>query len=263
MTKTTTMGLAAAALLSMAAASQASVLVNETFSYADGTTLTGETPTVGGPWTTISGTADQVTVTGGKTTLVQTTQSEDLAVAFAGGTVAAAGSVFYAGYDLTVPTATTISNVYFSGFNSTPTIFAGRTWVAAPTTPGAGFRLGLSNDSSITDADGEVFTGDLAFGTTYRVVVKYDFDAKQATLYVNPADATATGLVATDPGFSDPVGSFFLREASSSGNTTQVLDNLIVATTLTEAIGGTAIPEPASLAALAGVAVLGLRRRGR
>jgi hypothetical protein len=140
------------------------------------------------------------------------------------------------------------------------TLFGARLWVAAPTS--SGYRLALSNDNSITDNDGEVFSSDLSFGTTYRVVTKYEYDNPDAMLWINPLTEASASVTATDPAFSDEFAAYAFRQAA--GNTMQVIDNLVVADNFQEALTGEAvIPEPTSacLVMLAGLALVGVRSR--
>jgi hypothetical protein len=167
--------------------------------------------------------------------------------------------LFYAGFDVTVDASAAPGSVMFAHFLQGTTNFTSRLWVTAPTA--SGYRLALSNDSSITDADGEVFSSDLTLGTSYRVVVSYDFSAGAGTLWINPVDQSSPSLSATDPGFNNAVAAYAFRQGTlSSGGSTQTIDNLYVATTFTEALTG--IPEPAT----AGFLLLGslfLARRRR
>ncbi len=240
----------------------ATILVNESFTHPDGN-LVGQVPTPGPgvAWAqTGTGANGPVQVVGGKAVVVQNASSlysQDVNVGT--GTAMAAGDRWYASFDVSVTqVGATISNVYFAHFIEGTSNFVSRLWVTAPTT--SGFRFALSNDSSITDVDGEVFSDDLALDTTYRLVVSYDYTGQNGSLWINPANESSPSLAATDPGFSNPVFGYALRQGSpsSSHNTTQTVDNLCVATTFMEAL--TCVPEPST----AGFLLLGgllLRRR--
>lgn len=241
----------------------AAMLVRETFTYADGD-LVGEDPPVGGAWNVFSGSGGtDVLVTSGKVATVQGAGSrEDVSVPFEGAFALGAGGVVYSGFDLTVADpGAAITDVYFAGFLEGSSLFDSRIWITAPTT--SGYRLALSNDNSITDVDGEIRSGDLAFGTTYRVITKYDYDAKAGKFWIDPVNESSAGFAATDPGFSDEVGAYMFRQAG--GNTTQVLDNLFVSTTFEGALTGTEIPEPfiGSALVVAAIAFTSYRRLGR
>lgn len=245
----TLMGVAAAALASVVAHSNAAIVVNETFSYADGN-LVGNDPAIGAAWAAHSGAGSTaVQVTSGAAVLAQGGGSrEDVNIGFEGGIAAGPGTVLTATFDLTIPAITgNITSVYFAHFLEGTSNFPARLWLTAPTS--TGFRLALSNDSSITDGDGEVFTGDLAFGTVYGISLTYDYTGMSSSLSINGGPSlTAVG----DTTVSDEVTAFGLRQGS--GNSTQIIDNLVI-----DAV----VPEPTSLAAIAGLAVFANRRRSR
>ncbi|MFH0980126.1 MAG: PEP-CTERM sorting domain-containing protein [Planctomycetota bacterium] len=234
----------------LGATANATIWVQESFTHPDGN-LVGQTPEIGGTWATHSGTIGPVQVGGGAITLVQSAAATQ-DVNTGTGTAMAAGDRWYAGFDLSVTGGTT--NVYFAMFMEGSSLFDGRIWLTAPAS-GGNYRLALSNDNSITDADGEVFTGDLSFGTEYRVVHYYDYTAMAAKLWIDPVNESSPGFLAADPGYSDEVAAYAFRQAG--GNSQQQIDNLVVATTFNEAV-----PEPGSLVllALGGLAILRRRR---
>src|SRR5687768_13796466 len=157
---------AAAAVIGLgAAAAQGAVLVDESFTYTDGN-LVGRDPAIGGVWGAHSGLATvPVQVSGGSAVLVQGAGTrEDVNSTFEGGFVAGAADTLYSSFDLTISDpAATITSGYFAHFMQGTTIFAGRVWVAPPTA--SGYRIAVSGDAAL-DADGEVYSSDLAFGTT-------------------------------------------------------------------------------------------------
>ncbi len=215
-----------------AAPAAADFVVRETFTYPDNTSLTGETPELGGPWATHSGTADQLQVVGGAAKVVQTTQSEDVNVLFANGEVAGAGETFYAGFDLTV-TATSVVTHYFAHFNVNNSTFTTRVFLTTFT--GGDYTLGISDTSTM----GATWATGLTFNTTYRIVISYNFDTKTSKLWVNPTQESDPSIQAVGT-TSQAIKAFALREASGSGTTTETIDNLCVATTFVEALTCTA-----------------------
>ena len=247
--------IAVACVLSLATSmAQADILINESFAHPDGN-LVGQVPTPGpgAAWAAHSGAGSMpVQVSSGAIILNHGSGSRE-DVNSDTGLMMGAGDRWYAGFDVTVTGGTT--NVYFGMFLDGTSNFLSRIWVTAPA-GGGNYRLGFSNDNSITDADGEVFSGDLSFGTTYRLVSYYDYTAMQGKLWIDPVDESSPGFLATDPGYSDPVTAYAFRQ--SSGDSSQTIDNLCVATTFDEAL--TCIPEPASLMLL-GLGALLLRRR--
>lgn len=244
--------LAAVAAFGLAVSAQAAIEVNDTFTYADGN-LVGNVPAVGGAWATHSGTTGPVLVSGGKISIVQGA-AQDVNVPFANGSMGA-GDIYYAAFDLTVADpGAAVTPVYFAHFLDGTSNFTSRLWMTIPTT--SGYRLGFSNDSSISDADGEVFTGDLSFGTTYRVVSSYNYDTGAGTLWINPTDFSSASISAADPGFSNTADGYAFRQAA--GNTTQVIDNLVVGTSFSDVV----VPEPTMLGllGLAGLTLVSRRR---
>ena len=246
---------AAGLLAAVAAASSANaaVLISDAFP-TDGD-LAGTTPATGSAWAVFSGDGGiDITVAAGKATLAQGSGGrEDLNVNFDGGYTLGAGGKLYSSFDLVVPEVTgAITSTYFALFFRNSSTFNTRLWIAAPTT--GGYRLAVSGDASITDADGEVFSDDLAFGTSYKVVTMYDYDTGDSTLWINPVNESSPSATTADGTFSDAIVGYGFRQAA--GNTTQVIDNLVVGTTF-----GDVIPEPASVSLLAVGSLALLRRR--
>jgi hypothetical protein len=257
--------LAFVAGVSFTSAAPAAILIHETFEHPNGN-LVGQTPTPGpgAVWTAHSGAgAKPIQVSGGVATVVQSTGSgEDINTAWT--PALSAGQTVYAGFDLTV-SGSTFNNTNFAHFNRTATTFNGRLWLAPTVPAGSGYRLAVSGDNSITDADGEAFWGsNLTPGEQYRVVVAFGFDSQDSTLWVDPTSESSTSVVATDGSFSDALIAFAFRQASDSVST-QVFDNLIVATTFDEALGATPIPEPSTvlmtLMAASALGAVAMRRR--
>ncbi|HVT30935.1 MAG TPA: hypothetical protein VHE81_23215, partial [Lacipirellulaceae bacterium] len=225
--------MAAISFAVLASNANGSMLVSDSFSYSDGNLVPNDPP-IGGAWNAHSGAGSvAVQVSSGTIGLAQGSGSrEDVNVPFEGGFAAGAGSVLYSGFDLTVPDpGTTITSTYFAHFLQGTSNFTSRLWVTTPST--IGYRLALSNDSAL-DLDGEAYSGDLVFGTTYRVVTKYDFDNQNGEMWINPVDESSPSFAATDPGFSDAVNAYAFRQAA--GNTNQTIDNLYVSTTFQGAL---------------------------
>ena len=224
--------------------SYGAVVLSDTFTYANGN-LAGT-----GSWTAHSGAGNiPVQVASNAITLTQGAGSrEDVNKALSA--TITTGQVFYAGFDLTVNDGST--EVYFAHFMYNNTGFTSRLFVTTPTT--AGFQLGISANASSADVKSGT---DLAFGTTYRVVQSYNFDTGAAQLWVNPTTIASPSVTSTSLDPSRAVGQFGFRQAA--GNSTQLIDNLQVATTFGEAA---AIPEPSS-ALLGAMGALALLRRRR
>lgn len=227
-------------------------LVNESFSYADGN-LVGQ-----GGWTAHSGAGNKaIQVSGGAISLDQSSGSgEDVNTAFA---AIGAGEIIYAGFDFTLASGQTVdpdaNGLYFAHFKDSGFGFRARVFVTVAGS-GGDFSVGLDGDGS---APSVTWASDLSFDTTYRAVVSYDFDTGNTQLWI---DATAEG----DTNISDNAGSantaieaFAFRQASDYTGS-QLIDNLLVATTFSEAA---VVPEPSSTAllGLAGLATLLRRKR--
>jgi hypothetical protein len=246
--------LAVACVLVLAtSAAQADILVNENFTHPDGN-LVGQVPTPGPglAWAAHSSAGlNPVQVSSGHIIINQASSSEDVNVDT--GMVMGTGDLWYAAFDFSNTGGS--SSAYFAHFLENASNFVSRIWVTAPAA-GGDFRLAFSNDNSITDGDGEVFSADLTYGTTYRVVSSYDFTAQQGTLWIDPINESSPSMTATDPGYSDACFGYAFRQGG--GGTQQIVDNLVVATTFDEALTG--VPEPASFVLL-GIGALLLRRR--
>jgi len=131
-------------------------------------------------------------------------------------------------------------------------------------TPSTGhdFTFGLGSSSSSTAVN---WASDLSFNHDYRVVIAYDYDSGDSTLWVDPTSEADTSIT-YDGAYSDAVTAMAFRQAYPSSDNFQVIDNLVVATTFQEALTGIPVPEPATmaLAALGGLALLGMGlKRGK
>ena len=109
----------------------------------------------------------------------------------------------------------------------------------------------------------------LSLGTTYRVVVDWSFVSGPLNdtfkLYVSPTDpvqandtpyySTTWASTSAEPA---QISAFNFRQGTAASAPAEKVDNLGVSTTFAEAL---AIPEPASLAMMAGAGLLALRTR--
>lgn len=234
----------AVAFIVAGTSASAALLINEPFDYPNGNLVPN------GGWANHSGTGSLVQVNGGSISLNQGSGSRE-DVNRTTGTTLAAGESIFAAFDLTVPSGAT--DVYFAHFMETNTLFNSRTYTAAPTS-GGDYTVGVSDSNTLTAK----WPTDLSFNTTYRVVIKFDFDSGDSTLWVNPS-SEASASVVHNGGFNSPITAFGFRQAG--GSFVQVIDNLNVATSFDEALTG--IPEPATLS-LFGIGLIGMlacRRR--
>lgn len=164
------------------------------------------------------------------------------------------GQTYYFGFDAVV----TGSNaaVYFAHFKDagTGTDFTTRVHIG-PGPSGTDFTFGLSAISSAAAVSS--FPTGFSFGTTNRVVGSYTQGTNEIKLWVNPTDISSTSLSLIDPA-AHPTAAFSLRQAGVAS--TQVVSNLVVATTFNEAAG--IIPEPTTISlVLVSVGAMLFRRK--
>lgn len=232
--------------------SQASILYKDSFdTYTDGN-LVGQ-----GVWAAHSGAGNKpVQVSGGAITLQQSSGSGEDVNADVGATIGA-GDTWYYAFDVSVSGSS--NSIYFAHFLQGSTSFEGRLFVTPPNAPGDDYTFGLSGTSSTVQT---TWGTDLTYGSTHRVVVSYDYDTMGVSLWVDPADQSSTSISDTGS-FQDAVTAIAFRQTSPGDTGSQVIDNLVVATTFTEALTGVPEPSTLALAALGGFALLGfgLKRR--
>ncbi len=224
--------------------SLATIVATDSFTYPDGP-LVGN---VGSPWATHSGTTGQILVSSGKITLIQTTNSEDANIPLA--SALGAGGTYYAAFDLNVPTPSgAVVNVYFAHHKAGASTFKARIWLLTGA-PAGFYRIGLSDTSTAPTTLGvDVWSTDLAYGTTYRIVSSYNYDTGAAQLWVNPVNEASPKLTVGGVA-SIAVDSYGVREASNSGTTQQIIDNLCVGTLFNDVI--TCAPPPSTGACCTG-----------
>lgn len=223
----------------------ATVFYNETFSYSDGVLTSAS----GGLWAAHSGTNSYpVTVSSGTISLVQGSGTRE-DVHRSTGTAMGLGDTWYAGFDVTVSGGNT--TVYFAHFLLGTSYFGSRVFVTTPPGGSGDFTFGIGGATS----PHAVWPVALSYNTTYRLVVSYDYDTGAGYLWVNPAQQSDPSIYTTNY-IANAFTAFAFRQAS--GNSTQVIDNLVVGTSFIEVV-----PEPATaaLAALCGLGVVLFRRR--
>lgn len=224
-------GLLVAGIASLALAGSASAaqLMNETFTYPNGT-LTVVAPS----WVAHSGAgAKAIQVNGGVVRIDQSTGSgEDVNRVFG---AQPAGAKTYASFDLTVPTATFSGNAYFAHFkDSGTTLFRSRVFVVSAV---GGYQIALDN-SGIAPSPDAFWPTTLNFGQTYKIAISYNGVNGDAELWVDPVLETSPKILSNDgTGAGTLIESFALRQATpTSGQVFQDVDNIKVGTTFADVI---------------------------
>jgi hypothetical protein len=159
--------------------------------------------------------------------------------------------------DVTVSAAQATGDYFLHFSDGGSTIFNARVWAKSGTT---GYVLALATSSG-TPAAGAYGLTELAYGTTYRIVARYDFVAGAANdtgaLFVNPVNPFGIGdtpyVNATTLGTdATTMSAVCLRQGTASAAATLTIDNINVSAT---------VPAPATLALLAMGGIVATRRR--
>jgi hypothetical protein len=229
------------AAASLAGVANATIAVNEPFSYTDGSLITVSS----GLWFTHSGsTPGQVDVASGKVNVVGT-ETEDVSTAVTNVTgVPFTTGNLYASFVVNFSVLPAGSGAYFAHFRTTNTtayngkIFANTTGAAA-----GKFRLGVLNNSGTATN----ITTDLTLGTDYKVVLRYNVATAQSTLWLNPSSESATLNRADDFTATTAISVFFfaLRQATSEG--TMTIDDLKIGDQFTDVQTVSGVPSISGL----------------
>jgi hypothetical protein len=188
----------------------AAILLDESFTYPDGVLTEGSA----GKWINHSGTAGQVDVAGGVVNLTET-EGEDVSTLLAGGPYAANSSVvLYAAFKVRFSALPSGAGTYFAHFKNESTTFKAKVFATTSGAPAGQFRLGISRTANT----GTVLERDLALGTWYTVVIRYEIATAAATLWVDPTAETDQGVNATDAASASVITAFALRQSLSSGS---------------------------------------------
>jgi hypothetical protein len=268
---------------------QASLLFQEGFDYTSGSTLAGNGTwansysliTVGSGGLTYPGLAD-FSPSGNAASVAANpnagTSSSPFWSSGSFGTPASSG-VVYASFLLNYTGMTSPANYTFMGM--LPAAGNGGTFSnandpidLAERASGTGYVLGIrtygqgASYYGVNGAWNNPSAPVLSLNTTYLIVLKYDFSAKKASLFINPDMASEGTAIATSAGSSAAadLSQMYLRAAgkqSAGGNVESppyLVDSIRVGTTWEEVV----IPEPSAFALMGlGVLGLGLSRRMR
>jgi len=204
----------------------AEVLVSDDFPTNG--TLTGTTPAIGGVWTTISGTADQIQVVNNRVQLTDSA-SEDSESGF--GTSFTTGNLYF-GFDLSVADPGSYTGTdfeYFAHFSGSA--FTARTDIGEFTA--TGYRPGTASGSSTAEV---LWGSELSYATDYRLVVGYDFTTGLTTMWVDPSAVTDTSVTSTTVVTGRTLDAFNFRQSAASPNQDFSIGQLRVATTFDEVL---------------------------
>lgn len=218
----------------------AATYLSEDFAYPDGPI----TAPAASFWEHTSGKERELNVQNGAL-LLREDHSEDVAANLAPGPFAAdSGATLYAAFDLTATAFPSGEGNYFAHFRDSGSNFRGRVFIA-PTTDGQAsfYRIGISNNGKAEEA--AFFPQPLAIRTRYQIAVRYEVETASSTLWVDPTDADSES-VKDDSASPKTITRFAFRQSLSSGDGMGELqiDNLVVASTLEEALAGPSSQPP-------------------
>jgi hypothetical protein len=227
--------------------STATLLLTDSFNTNGA--LVGTTPGSGsGNWTNNTGTSGSLLVASNKL-VIQDDSTEDAYSAFS---AAQSGDV-YAAFTLNLASSDlpSTAGTYFASFMN-GTNYVGRLFSDTTSAASGKFRLGVAGTSTAFTTN---WGSDLSADVDYVIIMKFTQNGSNdaVTLWINPTDSSSTSITSTAGAFSTTVSGFGFRQAASSGDL--AIDNLVVATTFSEAL--VAVPEPHEFA-LAIVGLLGL-----
>ena len=225
-------------ILALTVSAQASIILNEPFTYSDGPVTTVSA----GVWTRFSGTANPSdAMISGNQLIIDRGETDDVSRDL--GTDYSSGSL-YIGFTLNMSAAPS-SEQYIFGLNNDGSTARDRLFVDAPG-GGGGYRVGVGPLTTTAI----YWASDLTLSTTYQIVMRADLDTDTTYLWVNPIDESSTS-VSTNGATTTIAMNVFSRQTTGEG--ISAVDNLLVATTFNEVV----IPEPGTMA-LMGLGLLGL-----
>lgn len=253
--------------VTLASSASAAILVSEDFTHPDGD-LVGNTPTPGpgAAWAAHSGAgSNSVQVTSGAAVLQQAGGGrEDVSTSFA---ARSATATTYARFDFSLPSGQTVDpddfGLYFTHLKGSGTSgFRARVGVVSPAA-GGDFILGFNaSGSRLSIAEGAShWPTELSFDTTYTVVTSYNAATGEAMLWLDPVNELSASLPNSAGGATGTEVEAFALRQSNDYTGSQIVDNVVVATSFDQALTG--IPEPSSLALLVGFAFWGAASRRR
>jgi len=215
------------------------LVLGDDFSYPDGSIITNS----GFFWNAHSGATGQTQVIQGRLSL-SSTNSEDISALLTNVPYAPGGGyVFYARFlvNFSALPGASASGEYFAHFREfTGGIFRGRVFASTSGAAPGSYRIGVANGGFTT----VFFPRDLLPGAPYVVIVRYNNDTAQTTLWINPAAETSPGVTATDPASPITIYTYAFRQSSGIGTLT--VDDLKIGTTFDD-VWISVIPSPEPL----------------
>ena len=134
----------------------------------------------------------------------------------------------YAAFDVTVSGDN--ETVYFAHFiDGVSTNFETRIGITA-STDGGDFTFGIFSGSTAVAAQ---FASGFNYNQDYRLVVEYDAATKLSKLWVNPVSESSSSISWTET-YNNACNGYAFRQATGS-TSSEVIDNLVVASTFNEA----------------------------
>lgn len=212
----------------------AAIVLRDAFDYPDGP-LTNVSP---GTWRNHAGVLGEVNVTAGQVELTRT-ESEDVNALLDGAPfVATSSRVLYSKFTVTVTALpSSSSGGYFAHFNAGSGT-RGRVFITTTGAKSGRFRFGIANSASSASA---VWPVDLNLNQPYTLMTRYALSNAQATLWIGPLSETNASIAAIDiPSSTNSISAFSWRQDSGIG--TLLVDDLVVATSFTEALTGDQSP---------------------
>ncbi|MDG1760841.1 MAG: T9SS type A sorting domain-containing protein [Flavobacteriaceae bacterium] len=196
-------------------------LVNESFTYSDGTALNSTTN-----WALFSGnTPGQIIVNSGQI-VIKDSMTEDIEAAFSTSDIT--GNI-YASFDFSVADPTSYTGTdfeYFFLFKPTSsTSYRAKVDIAAFSA--SGFKPGVASSSSTAEV---IWAQDLSYATTYRMTVKYNTVTGQSQMWIDAATEADTSITTTIASTIANIDAVAFRQAGASPDQTITIDNLKVAT---------------------------------
>jgi len=219
-----------ATFLLSATLSGAALLLNDTFSYSDGSLVTA----AGSPWTTYNGTTGQVKVVSGRIFLSKA-NTEDVHATLAGQPYAStSGAILYVSFKINYTNLPSSAGSYFAEFKDDSLGFRTRIFAQTAGAASGAFRVGIANAGSSPSA---VFNADLQTNTDYTIVARLAVSNVVSTLWLNPTAETNAGVTATDVATALTITSFGFREDGALGTIGNLFaDDLRVGTTFPDVV---------------------------